>query len=212
VRATDAAGNLSTYSNIASATTPSQPPGGGSLAGSFATPASLVTLTSEGTTDWAHWGLTTPTSFDHKAGGTPQISNITKIGSNSISRLTDNPTAFSWSGGTPTASATSTITGIWIQGLNNGFQITVPADTVARTLKVYVGLWKAQGQVQASLSNGSAPAYTDTSFTNTTGTSNRVYTFNYTAGASGQTLTVKYTVLNSYDSFGNVTLAAATLQ
>jgi hypothetical protein len=190
-------------------TTP--PPGGGALVGSFATPASLVVLSSEGTTDWAHWGLTTPSSFDHKAGGTPQISNITKIGSNSINRLADNPTAFSWSGGTPTASATSTSTGIWIQSLNNGFQITAPADMVSRTLRVYLGLWKAQGQVQASLSNGSAPTYTDTSFTNTAGTSNRVYTFNYTASASGQTLTVRYTVLNSFDPFGNVTLAAATL-
>jgi hypothetical protein len=72
-------------------------------------------------------------------------------------------------------------------------------------------LWKAQGKLEVSLSDGSAPVYTDTSFINTTGTSNRVYTLSYAAGSSGQTLMVRYTVLSSYDSQGNVTWGAATL-
>ncbi|MEK6334024.1 MAG: hypothetical protein AABM67_03685 [Acidobacteriota bacterium] len=43
-----------------------------------------------------------------------------------------------------------------------GFQIAVPADTNLHTLKVYVGLWYAQGKLEASLSDASAPIYVDT--------------------------------------------------
>src|SRR5262249_22212701 len=138
------------------------PQGGGSngtLSGTFTTPTSPVNLTSDGTGDWAHWGLNSANSFDHKAGVTSQISNITQIGGGAINQFSNNPIAFSWSDGTPDASVTSTPTGIWVSGVGNGFQITAPADTTTRTLKVHVGLWKAQGQLQAVLSDGSAAAY-----------------------------------------------------
>jgi hypothetical protein len=42
-------------------------------------PAS-VTLSSEGSADWAHWALTNAASFNHKAGIPQQISNYTRIG------------------------------------------------------------------------------------------------------------------------------------
>jgi hypothetical protein len=120
---------------------------GGSLVGSLATPVSPINLTSEGTTDWAHWGLNTATSFDHKAGVSQRISNYTLLGTTSVARFADNPTAFTWSDGTPTASATNTNTGVFVPGLNKGFQITLPADTTSRTLRIYLGLWKAQTTV-----------------------------------------------------------------
>ena len=65
--------------------------------------------------------------------------------------------------------------------LGNGFQITVPADTTQRTLKLYIGLWSAQGRLEVSLSDGSAAPYVDTSLTNSSATSNRVYTLTYKA-------------------------------
>ncbi|HVC80851.1 MAG TPA: hypothetical protein VNL35_10185, partial [Chloroflexota bacterium] len=55
-------------------------PTGGSLVGSSALPPSTTNLTSEGTTDWAHWGLTGPASFDHKASGGSQISTFSNLG------------------------------------------------------------------------------------------------------------------------------------
>ena len=65
--------------------------------------------------------------------------------------------------------------------------------------------------MEASLSDGSAPAYADTSISNSGGTSNGVYTLNYQAGSAGQTLTVKWTANTTFSQWGNVTIQAATL-
>jgi hypothetical protein len=184
---------------------------GGSLAGNTA-PPSDVDLAVEGTADWAHWGLISPSSFDHKACVPQQISNFTKLGTNNTERYTDNLTAYSWSDGTPIASTNGTKTGVFHFGLTDGFLLTVPADTSTRTLKVYVGLYGAQGNFQAYLSDFSAPAYTDTSLSSVFKNAYAVYTLNYAAASAGQTLTIKYSPKTLYDGdFGNVTLQAATL-
>ncbi len=179
-------------------------------ASSMAAPAT-VNLTTEGTADWAHWGLTTATSFNHKAGVASQISNYTRIGPVGVKRQLQSPTSYSWTGGTPAATASNTTTGVYLTGNGNGFQLSVPADTTGRTLKLYLGVWSAQGKLEASLSDGSAPAVVDTGLINQTATSNAVYMLNYRAGTSGQTLTIKWTVNASFNSFGNITLQAATL-
>jgi hypothetical protein len=185
---------------------------GGALSGSPAVPPANSDLTVEGSTDWAHWGLSTSTSFDHKAGVPPRIGNFTSIGANSVQRYSDNFTAYSWSDGTPTASANGTRTGVFIHGLTNGFTLTAPADRSVRTLKVYVGLYGAQGNFQAYLSDFSAPAYNDVSLLNVYGSSYAVYTLNYAAAATGQTLIVRYTTEALFDAdFGNLTLQAASL-
>jgi Big-like domain-containing protein len=185
---------------------------GGSLAGNTALPPSDVDLAAEGTADWAHWGLISSNSFDHRACVPQQISNFTKLGANKPERYADNFTAYSWSDGTPIASTNGTKTGVFTYGLTNGFLLTVPADTSTRTLKVYVGLYGAQGDFQAYLSDFSAPAYTDMSLGSVFGNAYAVYTLNYAAASAGQTLTIKYTPKTLYDGdFGNVTLQAATL-
>ncbi len=174
-----------------------------------------MTLSTEGTTDWAHWGLTTASSFNHKSGITAQISNYSALGGGTAARYDTNPNGYSWTDGTPTASAMNSPTGLYINGLNKGFQITVPADTTSRTVKVYVGVWGAQGKLEATLSDSSASAYADTSVTDPGGSSDgiaRVYTLTYRAASSGQTLTVKWTVETMHEAqWGNVTLQAATL-
>jgi hypothetical protein len=185
--------------------------GGGSLAVSAATSPATVDLTTEGTLDWAHWGLTSATSFNHKSGVTQQISNFTKIGSATVKRFPDNLSGYSWSDGIPTATATNTTAGIFIQGVGKGFQITAPADTNDKTLKLHVGVWMAQGRLEVSLSDGSAPSQIDTSVDDNTGARVRVYTISYRAATAGQQLIVKWTVLRTYHSAGNVTLQAATL-
>jgi hypothetical protein len=101
---------------------------------------------------------------------------------------------------------------VYIGGVTNGFEIRAPADRTPRTLKVYCGLYGAQGNFQAYLSDFSAQAFTDTSISNVFGNSYCVYTLNYAAATEGQQLVVHYTVLNLFDfDYGNVTLAAATL-
>ena len=183
----------------------------GSLAGSSAAPAANVDLTLEGSADWAHWGLDLPTSFNHKDVITQQINNYTLVGSGTADRYTNNPNSFSWSDGTPTVSATDTITGLFVGGAGSGFQITVPADLTTRTLRVYVGVFSANGRFEASLSDGSAPAFVDTSVMDLAGTTNVVYTLTYDAGSAGQMLTVRWTADALNTAFGNVTLQAATL-
>lgn len=185
--------------------------GSGTLSGSFANPASSINLTTEGTSDWGHWGLGTGSTFDHKSGVLSEISGITKIGNQTVSILTDNPTSFSWTGGTPNSTATNTQTGIFTVGIGNGFQFNVPADTEEKTLKVYTGLWRAQGRLEATLSDGSAAPYVNTSLSNASGTSNGVYTITFKAASPGQSLRIRYTNVSN-DPVGNVTLEAATLQ
>lgn len=187
---------------------------GGSLAGSVTLRPGLprsVNLTTEGTGDWVHWGLATNSSLDRKAGVIPQISNFTKIGTNAVERYADNYTAFSWNDGTPTTADAGTTTGVFTYGSNDGFEISVPADRPTRTLKVYVGLYGAQGNFQAWLSDFSAPAYTDTTL-NSLGNGYAVYRLTYAAASPGQQLIVRYRPLKLFDvDFGNVTLQAATL-
>ena len=128
----------------------------------MATPSGTQNLTTLGTVDWAHWGITSASSFDHKAGVTSQISNFTVVGTGAANRYADNAFGFTWTGGTPTASATNSTTGVYIEGVGNGFQITAPADTTQRTLTVYVDAYHAQGKMVAHLSDTSSPDYVDT--------------------------------------------------
>ncbi|HLL75102.1 MAG TPA: NBR1-Ig-like domain-containing protein [Pyrinomonadaceae bacterium] len=185
---------------------------GGALAGGVAAQTANVNLTSEGTRDWAHWGLYDASSFNHKAGVASQISNYSVLGAGAVSRLGDLAYSHSWGDGTP-APAASTNTGVFVSGTaGNGFQIVAPAGTTTRTLKLYVGAWYARGRLEARLGDGSAADYTDLSVDANGGTSNHVYTISYRAASDGQALYVSYTLAASYNgAYGNVTLQAATL-
>ncbi|MBX3339700.1 MAG: VCBS repeat-containing protein [Nitrospira sp.] len=192
--------------------------GGGSgplLNGTYAAPASTVNLSTEGMVDWTHWGLSTATSFNHKSGITSQISNFSAVGGGVAGQYSDNLVGYTWTGGTPTASAINSTTGLYIVGVNKGFQFTVPADTTQRTVKVYVSAWGAQGKMEAFLSDASAAGYSDTSLSDPGLSSSgaaRVYTFTYRAASANQTLTLRWTNLVQNDpAGGNVTLQAATL-
>src|SRR4029453_10166646 len=136
----------------------------------------VIDLTAEGPLDWVHWGLHTEASLDRKDGVAPLISDFTVLyASNAyafVYQFADNYNGYSWSDGTPTASVTNTTTGVWAYGVptkESGFQITAPADTTLRTLKVYVGAFSGKGKFEASLSDNSATPYVDTSFGNQMG-------------------------------------------
>jgi hypothetical protein len=211
LRLTAGDGALTAYDDVVVSVSDAGSGGGSLAAGSAAAPAS-VNLSAEGAADWAHWGLSSAGSFNRKAGVAPQISNYAPIGTGAVLRYTNNPNLYSWTGGTPTASAANTPTGIYVVGVGNGFRITAPADATPRTLKVYVGVWAAGGRLEAALSDGSAPAYADASLANASGTSNWVYTLDYRAASPGQTLTVRWTANTVSNQWSNVTLQAATLR
>ncbi|MFN0277102.1 MAG: DUF4394 domain-containing protein [Pyrinomonadaceae bacterium] len=180
-----------------------------SLTGSRALTPNTVNLTAQGTDDWAHWGLNDASSFNRKNIAPQQISNYSVLGSQPPLRFL-NSVSYLWNDGTPTAAA-NTPTGVYVLGLNNGFEITASADTTPRTLRVYVGVFRARARFQATLSDGSSPTYVDTTFGNSSGTTNGVYTLNYSAASAGQTLRIRFTTIQRFNQFANVTLQAATL-
>ena len=185
--------------------------GGGLLRGRFASAPATVNLSTEGTTDWTHWGLDNANSLDRKTGVAAKISAVTIMGGNPKNQYTDSVVLNSWSDGDPTLAA-STRTGIFVYGLTNGYQITAPADVTRRRLKVYVGVFAAQGKFQASLNDFSAPPYSDTSVLSVGGNRAVVYCIDYAAASAGKFLTIQYTAKTVFDpAFGNVTLQAATL-
>jgi hypothetical protein len=186
---------------------------GGPLTGTRTAAPTALNLTLEGNSDWTHWGLLNPSNFNHRAAGASQISDFTRIGTNAVKRFTDHRTAFTWTDGTPLAAVANTNVGVFIGGVGNGFQITAPADTNMRMMRVYAGLYGAQGNFQAWLSDFSGRAFTDTSLSNVFGNSYVVYTLSYAAASANQQLVVRFTTQNLFDfDYGNVTLAAATLQ
>jgi hypothetical protein len=170
-----------------------------------------VNLSAEGLSDWAHWGLFSASSYNHKAGVTPQIGNYSVIGHDTPYSYYDNFTAYSWNNGTPVASASDTPSGVYVAGLKSGFEVRVAADTTLKTLKLYVGTYAARGRLRAYLTDLSTPVYFDQSLNNTNNGPDAVYTLRYQASAPGQFLVAQYIVADSYDPFGNATLQAATL-
>ena len=181
------------------------PAGSGSLQGSGTSATAAVDLTTEGTTDWVHWG---DSVLNRKAGVTPQLSGYAGIGGGSVKAYNNDPRTVSWTDGNPTASSAANRDGLYIAGIGQGFSFTAPADTTSRTLVVHVGGYDGGGMLTAVLSDGSASSFTDTTAT-VNGQYDRNYTLTYQAGAAGKMLTVTWTMTSGT---GNVTLNAAALQ
>ena len=181
--------------------TPPPPPGTGSLAGTVLAVTSPVNLTTVGTSDWIHWS-----GPQRKATGGSQISNYTLVHGGTAATYGNDPRTLSWSDGTPTTSG-SNPNGVYMPGIGNGFQITVPADTTTRTATIYVGGWLSSGQLTATLSDGSASAYTSPVLSGS-GQYDGAYSLTYTAGATGQHLTATWT---QTAGGGNVTLQGVAL-
>ncbi|MDR3426923.1 Ig-like domain-containing protein [Silvimonas sp.] len=182
---------------------------GAAITGSGTSAATTVSLSAEGLTDWVHWG---DAAINRKAGVTTQISNYTVTSTGGTANVgqvlsyNNDPRTLTWSGGTPTATA-SNKNGIYIAGTGNGFSFTAPAGTTTRVLIVHVGGWKSSGTLTAHLSDGSAADFVDTT-TLATGQYDRNYTLTYTAASSAQTLTVTWAMASGT---GNVTLNGAAL-
>jgi len=191
---------------------------GGILCGGLNTPSSPVDLTTEGTADWSEWGATSVTDFNHKANVPAQIGTFTPVGSGTDSQSGGGGIVAVWSDGTPVISGTNNQRGVFVPDAGNGFRLTVPADPITRTLRLYTNVYKAQAAVTATLSDGSAPLYSNNSLSSTGGIGQGVYTLAYRAASAGQTLTITLTTLNDYGTVGSstqdggVVLEAATLQ
>ena len=181
-----------------------------SLSSSFFQPTGTQNLTAQGNSDWAHWGLSSSTSFDHKAGVTSQISNYTVVNGEAgqVASFSGSPVNYTWTDGIPNRTVTATNTGVYISGQNRGLQIRVPADATPRQLTVFMGVFATQAKITVHLSDNSAADNVDTSFASS-GSQAGAFTVRYTAASPGQSLTV--TILQN-TSGGNVNLQSAALQ
>ncbi|MBI4896842.1 MAG: hypothetical protein HY827_00555 [Actinobacteria bacterium] len=195
-----------------------------------AAPAS-ANLTTDGSPatslDWAHWGgAVVPTTASltpiGKSGATA-ISNATNEGTGTLSQATGttNPvaTAYSWTNGDTTPSASNVLTGISNTGgaTGRGFSFTVPADSATmRTLKLYVGATNssttAAQPVKLELFWGTStiPFYTDVVPSQTNSTINYLYTINLRHAAAGTTLKAKWST-NTTSTSHKATLQSAVL-
>lgn len=186
---------------------------GGSITGANpTTPSAIVDLAAQGTRDWAHWGVNTANTFDHRGAATEHISDVTMLNGGAKNQFTTSPTAFSWNNGGPyNTSVTGTTTGIYTGGVGSGFEFTVPADTTSRHLLVYVGAVSAKGQLTAHLSDGSAVQFSNNTLDSLTTTPvSGVYTIDYKAASAGQALIVDWVETVDHGN-GVIALAAAAL-
>ncbi len=189
-------------------------PGTGSLSGAIATTTdgSETDLTAHGRDDWAHWGLTTSSSYDHKNLPSPLITNFTNVAGTTMTQLGSYGVGFSWSDGAPTTSASNTTTGVYTYGVGAGFRISAPADTTTRTLTLYAGGQSSTANVVAHLSDGSAPDYTASATLAAGDQGNqfeRTVTLTYRAASAAQTIRVDW-LLSGANGF--LHLHSATLQ
>ncbi len=190
---------------------PPPPPVAPLLRGSFAATPKLGDLSAEGGLDWVHWGLGAPETVNRKKGVAQQISSWTKVGTGKVATYDNNPFPFTWKDGAPTTStATPVACGVFTETKGTGFDFSVAADPQPKTLRVYVGAWKASGKLEASLSDNSAPPFVGPGPSNKDGVTTTVYTLVFRTPTSGQKLNVKYTMAEDLAK-GNVTLQAATL-
>ncbi len=188
-------------------------PGKSSIVGSLNASPLFVNLTTEGTTDWEIWGYQGVNHSVHKSAGHGKISPITYINFNQqdIVIYGGSQTQYSWSDGTPTTS-TPYIEPSGIElvgGKSCGFQFTVPASTTVHTLRVYVGVDDGQGNLVATLSDGTS--YHDTTFSNVTTVQGDFYVLRYQASSNNQILKIQYTVSNDPTPH-SIMLQAVTLQ
>jgi hypothetical protein len=169
-------------------------------------PPSPVDLTAEGVMDWRHWGL--GGAVDYKASAGTFISDVTPVGTGTVTTKFRNPMSFSWTDGTPTATDTGDADGMGVLGAGNGFTFTVPAGAAARTLSVYIAGDNDTGLFTASLSDGCVADYVQTHSNGRSGYQ-FVQRLTFRSAVPGTTVRVRWTMVSGSETIG---LFAATLK
>ena len=164
-----------------------------------------VNLTTEGVIDWGHWGQFGPTDYDYKNGA---IGNFTQIGADAPVPFTSE-VSFSWTDAiTANNPVSATTFGVGLP-VDNGFELNIPAATTNRLVYIYVGVNNAHLNVTASLSDNTAPLFTDSPAI-TKGSLR--YSIAFSAATTGKTLKVRLTETARAANEGSISLLSAALQ
>lgn len=193
----------------------------GKLRGSSVAAPSRVDLAAEGTEDWVHWGFEGVTGVNRKAGA-GRIGPMALIGKPHLGSTGGAGIRCMWSDGEPVKTMAATNAALWLNGVDNGYSFTAPADKEERVLRVYAsGIAGASCSLTATLSDDSAPPYVSSAWSGNSGRGNRspvpgdfaaVYTIRYRAASDAQTLKVEFKLDADANRFvGQARLSAATL-
>jgi hypothetical protein len=175
------------------------------LVGMAGTPLRRVDLTREGTTDWMH---VEPGRTERSAGATERIGDLAIAGTTHLA--SGGFATFNWYGaGSKPARSGS---GLALGHAGDRFSLTVPADTMRRILRVYVGAAAAHATFRAALSDGSARPYADASLSDTGVATDGVYSLIYSASKPNQHLNVTFTLTAATGSGARIAFYAATLR
>ena len=177
-----------------------------SLSGTIgALPSNNVNLATEGTLGWGHWGHGGADNFNGKAGST--AINKGTIGTPLWYGIYS--TRFSWTGGSPTASASESRQGIYHDKKNESFTFEAAGDPFTeRTLRVYVAFDDSTGKIEASLSDAT-PTWSQSFGGDSSEILPRVVELKFRPATAAGKVVVK--VIKSKES-GYLSLLAATLK
>jgi hypothetical protein len=187
-------------------------------------------LTLEGNQDWAVWGFadggqSTSLAPDVRKGDGSGISDLTSLSNGNPIRGLGQFGAFghtfNWSDGIPTVKAVGALTGLQHDGeqpprastVGEGFSLIVPADTLPRTLVLYVTTHLGIARLTASLSDESAEPYVGVLDALDRQNAGGIVMIRYAANSTGQHLTATFvlTSANSPINSSNVAIQAASL-
>ncbi|GLY03927.1 MULTISPECIES: hypothetical protein [Actinoplanes] len=165
----------------------------------------VVDVDDQGTRDWVHFGLSSATSVNRRAGGTGEIKGLGGVGERG--RYDNNPETFRWIGGTPTSFVGATTTGLYTCDSDGTFTLSVAATPSRRTLRLYAGVWMARARLTATVAGRTATAELE----NREAISTAQWVIRFQA-AAGQTLRLTWaTTAQFHPSCGNIDIQAVTL-
>ena len=177
----------------------------GALSAPVSSPSSPIDISS-GTADWVYYGNNAvATQPDRKSGGPASFSDATITTDVGMVISTDSMTYLSFSGGTPTASATADQNFIFGHNAGGGVSFTHTLLAATEKLSVYLVTYNAMSDLTATLSTGGSYSATDVALPLTdgdgTGAGHSFGVLELTiSGTVGETLTFSTTVNTAHGS------------
>jgi alpha-glucosidase (family GH31 glycosyl hydrolase) len=164
-----------------------------------------VNLSQEGTSSWAHYGLTDVNSYNYKDSAQLIGDLISSAGKN---HLADSQINMSWTDGAPVQNADNATQAVYVEGVKKGSEIKVKIDKPSR-LKVYTTTWKNDGKFEVISEDGKSKPIIEY-FSSPNGNGYTCWTVDFIPdrGFTAQTVTVRYT--NDMEG-GNTSIQGATL-
>jgi len=159
-----------------------------------------VDLSSKGPSDWVHYGLKDGTSVDREAGvKSPLIGPLLSVDGASLTPYKNCAVTFSWTNGSPATVVVKSPTGVYNGGgVGKGYAVSVsiPMSSTDVIVLVYVGVYQAQGNMNASLLDSTGrllSSVNDSSLVVQQASLNGVYRIAVQPGSSGRSLRLLWT-------------------